>query len=197
MAIDNTTAIVTDTKSGTGWTIDVTNCNLDADLTLKDFLVEFDDVGQNNANFTKLSRTSLQYTGTSIGSTTVGVFRRTPITRIQEVVYASRITSGLWENEFNRLHKILNDSQAASFVDTLTLSASPDFTDDSLNAATTAWVRDVVAAFDEAADFQLTLNSTGDFSVNTNKFKCFHCAVWIDMHHRHIIIEFTILRINQ
>jgi len=109
MTVDNSTLAVSATKSGTGWTIDVTDCNLTTDLTVKDFLVTFDGGTsyESNSDFTKLSATSLQYDGAAIGSSTVQVYRDTPVTRIQEVTYGDRMTSDLWEDEFNRIHRIL------------------------------------------------------------------------------------------
>lgn len=109
MTVDNSTLAVSATKSGTGWTIDVTDCNLTTDLTVKDFLFTFDGGAsfENNTDFTKLSATSIQYDGASIASSTVTVYRDTPVTRIQEVTYGDRMTSDLWEDEFNRVHRIL------------------------------------------------------------------------------------------
>ena len=158
MTIDNTTQSVTSTKSGTGWTLDVTLCNLDSSTALKDFIVTFDGVDQSNTNFTKLSKTSLQYTGSSIGSTVVVVYRDTPLDRIQEMVYNDRLQASLWENEFNRVHKLLYDKVVSSRLDSIILSSSPAATSDSLSVPTTAWVRDRIGNWDE------------DFAINTNKF---------------------------
>ncbi|MGH2412116.1 MAG: hypothetical protein ACRDEA_00115 [Microcystaceae cyanobacterium] len=109
MAIDNSTTQVVVIRSGTGWTVDVTPCNLTTDLTIKDFTVLFDGVSQSLASFTKNSTVLITYGGGSIGSTTVTVRRDTPIARIQEVVYGDRLQSSLWENEFNRVHRVLTE----------------------------------------------------------------------------------------
>lgn len=143
MAINNGTEVVTATRSGTGWTIDVTNANLSTDLTVKDFIIEFDSTVQPNSNFTKSSSTLITYNGSAIGSTLVAVYRDTPVQRIQEVTYADRITSTLWENEFNRMHRILSE-----LGKTIRLDSSPIPSDDSTKAATTAWVRDLVGSPD-------------------------------------------------
>jgi len=143
MAVDNSTQVVTATKSGTGWTIDVTNANLSTDLTVKDFLVEFESVVQDNSDFTKSSSTLLTYNGIAIPSSEVAVYRDTPVIRIQEVTYADRITSSLWEAEFNRMHRILAETGA-----TIRLTESPVSSDDSTKVATTEWVRDLVGDTD-------------------------------------------------
>ena len=144
--VDNSTQSVSVTRSGVGWTVDVTNCNLSTDLTVKDFIVEFSGIVQSNSNFTKTSSTLLTYTGGSISSTTVTVFRDTDVARVQEVTYADRITSSLWENEFNRIHRILSESNAF-----IRLDESPVSTDDSKKVATTEWVRDLVGTADSVS----------------------------------------------
>jgi hypothetical protein len=95
MTVDNSTVIVTSTESGTGWTLDVTDANLDPDLSLKDFIVQFDGATQSNSDFTKLSRTSIQFTGSDSGTVDVEFFRNTPVVHIQEVTYGDRMTSSL------------------------------------------------------------------------------------------------------
>lgn len=103
MTTDNTTANVLSSKSGTGWTIDVTACNLDTDLSIKDFVVLINDSLSPNSNFDKTSATVLTYTGSSISTSTVEVRRSTPNSRLQEVTFGSRISSALYNGELNRI----------------------------------------------------------------------------------------------
>ncbi|UZV39988.1 tail fiber-like protein [Leptolyngbya phage LPP-2, strain SPI] len=91
------------TVSGTGYTVDVTVCNLDADLTLKDFVVLHNGVLVSNTNYTKTTRTILTYTGTALPSTTVEVRRRTPTNYILGARYGSRIRSDDWNKELDRI----------------------------------------------------------------------------------------------
>lgn len=123
MVANNSTSQVVVSRSGTGWTVDVTSCNLSTDLSLKDFVVLFDSVAQSNTNFTKNSTTLITYTGSSIGTTNVTVRRDTPITRLTEVLYKDRLNSGDYESELNRVHKILTEiDQFGSAATTISVS---------------------------------------------------------------------------
>ena len=99
------TAAATDTKSGTGWTIDVTACNLSTDLTEKDFVVLFDDVSQSVADFTKTTSTTLTYTGSSIPSTSVEVRRSTPEDPYRLINYRDQFSSDDWNRELERISR--------------------------------------------------------------------------------------------
>lgn len=156
--LDNSTEIVTSTQSGTGWSVDVTDCNLSSDVGQKDFLVYFNDVVQSNTVFTKTSSTTVTYTGSSIPSTSVTVVRDTPTIRIQEVIYGDRFTSSLWENEMNRIHRILFDldvqksNQIATDFSGIVTVETPSLLDDSQRVANTEWVRDILADFAQSSD---------------------------------------------
>ena len=91
------------TVSGTGYTVDVSVCNLDADLTLKDFVVLHNGVLVSNTNYTKTTRTILTYTGTALASTTVEVRRRTSTSYVLGARYGSRIRSDDWNKELDRI----------------------------------------------------------------------------------------------
>lgn len=97
---------VTVLRTGTGWTVDVTNANLSSDLTLKDFVVLKGSPASvdNNANYTKTSRTVLTYTGSSVPANTQFEIRRsTPTSPIQTIQYAQRFSSGDFNNEIDRI----------------------------------------------------------------------------------------------
>lgn len=100
---DLSTANVTDTKSGTGWTIDVTACNLLSDLSIKDFIVLIAGTLEPNSNITKTSQTVLTYNGTSIASSTVEVRRVTPQDRFQEIAFSSKFSSTVYNEEVDRI----------------------------------------------------------------------------------------------
>jgi len=100
-----TTNVIT-TKSGTGFTIDVTACNLLADLTIKDFVVKEGGVITCNSsscpNYTKTNRTTLTYTGASLPSTTIEVQRKTPNAAYRTYSYLERILPGDLGAELDR-----------------------------------------------------------------------------------------------
>jgi len=99
-----TVAIIQE-RSGTGWTIDTTLANLDSDTLLKDFVVLFGTVVQSNTLFTKVSAVSVRYDGSSIGTTTVQLRRRTPIDPANVVLYGERFSSAVWNREVNRVSR--------------------------------------------------------------------------------------------
>jgi len=99
------TVAIIQSKSGTGWTIDTTLANLDADTLLKDFVILFDTVVQTNTSFTKLSAVSVRYDGSSIGTTTVQLRRRTPIDPASVISYGERFSSAVWNREVNRVSR--------------------------------------------------------------------------------------------
>ena len=101
MATTNVVAV----KVGTGWTIDVTACNLDTDLTIKDFYVLIAGSVSANANFTKTSATVLTYVGVSIASSTVEVRRLTPTAPVQTITFAQRISSVDYNKELDRISR--------------------------------------------------------------------------------------------
>lgn len=115
--------------------MDVTPCNLSPDITVKDFKVLFDGVVQAIANFTKNSQTQITYTGGIIASTTVVVQRDTPITRVAELEYRTRISTVNWEAEFNRIHRVLNEYEVNGAGST----SIPSFGNPSDAAFSAAW----------------------------------------------------------
>lgn len=98
------TANVIVTRTGTGFTVDVTACDLDPTLTLKDFVVLHNGTLVSNANYTKTTQTILTYTGTALAAnTSVEVRRRTPTAYIRAPRFGSRISSADWTNELDRI----------------------------------------------------------------------------------------------
>ena len=89
---------------GTGFTIPVTVCNLDSDITIADFLPFIGGTPVSTTLFTKTSPTVLTYTGTSLSvSTAIIIQRRTPnTTRTGLVTFASRFSSDAWNKEVDR-----------------------------------------------------------------------------------------------
>ena len=98
-----TTANVVVSRSGTGWTVDVTNCNLLSDLSIKDFVMLIEGTAEPNSNITKTSQTVLTYNGTSISSSTVEVRRLTPEDRFQDINFTDTFSSTVFNEEIDRL----------------------------------------------------------------------------------------------
>lgn len=95
----NTVAV----RTGTNWTINVTATNLDTDLSVKDFIVLHNNALVDNVNYTKTSATILTYTGAALPTDTqVEIRRKTPVEPVQEITFATRFSSALWNKELER-----------------------------------------------------------------------------------------------
>lgn len=101
------TSPVTTSVSGGTFTVNVTACNLDPDLTIRDFLVlENGTLTVNPNSYTKATPTSLQYSGPTLATTTLEVRRNTPRAVITTVLPATKIRSTDWNREFDRRVRI-------------------------------------------------------------------------------------------
>lgn len=110
-----TTSPVFSTKSGTGFTIDVTACGLSTDLAVKDFIVLFgtspSQVINPNANWTKTTSTVLTYNGTSLASTNIEIRRSTPTAPINTFAFSQKIASGDINAELDRISRRAEEYQ--------------------------------------------------------------------------------------
>lgn len=106
------TSNVISTKTGTGWTLDVTDLNLASDTTIKDVvlltgtpLVQVED-----ADVSKLTATTIQYTGDSLPTdTAVEARRSSPKSQYNIIVYAERFSSSDFNREIQRIYRVLNE----------------------------------------------------------------------------------------
>ena len=92
-------------RSGTGFTIDVALCNLLPDVAIKDIFILHNGVPYTNlVDYTKLSQTVIQYTGTSLGSTTIQVRRLTPEASllVDKPGFLQRLSSTLYKSQQDR-----------------------------------------------------------------------------------------------
>lgn len=105
------TETVNVSRSGTGWTVDVTAAQLDADLSIKDFRVLFAGVVQDNLNFAKTTAQLLTYTGTSYDGT-VEVRRLTPTAVRSLVEYQERFSSLDYNRNFERVARQVGEFRA-------------------------------------------------------------------------------------
>jgi hypothetical protein len=173
------------TRTGTGWTVDTTILNMDPDITIKDFLVIFTIGGtpvvQNNADFDKLTQTSIQYNGSPIGTDTpVEVRRRTPLDPRRVATYFSRFSSEDYNKELERISRRAYEYETSGVgsvggLDGTLLDAAfgGSWSGDILNGATrntlyNKFVSETAAwqAADTGLQGQITTN-TGNIAANT------------------------------
>ena len=109
------TSSVSYTVPSNGWTgsIDVTDCDLSTDIAVEDYRIFYDGVEQGAvelANWSKVSVTSLSYSGSSLDmGDVVRIERQTPKTQIVTVLPFQTISSGAWNAEFTRLYNIMEE----------------------------------------------------------------------------------------
>jgi len=160
------TAAVQTSRSGTGWTVDVTACRLDADLSILDFVILFDDIPVTQLDFQKTTATLLTYTGASLpAATNVEVRRLTPTAPKSLVVYQQRFSSEDYNRSLERVARQIAEFRAlgvgigSSQVNVLPADYGPVWAGDVSNAASRsaiyAKVEDVIADA-EAADAALS-----------------------------------------
>jgi hypothetical protein len=110
MTVD--TANVTVSRSGTGWTVDVTACNLSVNVAEKDIQVFHNGTSANTGDYTKTTPTLLTYNGPAFGSATVvEVHRFTDYGPLTVVGYADRLSSSGYNAELDRLHRIIAEGR--------------------------------------------------------------------------------------
>lgn len=97
------TANVVVTRTGTGFTIDVTACNLDPNLLLQDFNVLQGGVLVLSAPYVKTTQNILTYTGVALPTnTTVEIRRKTPNTVVRNATFDVTIHASDWQAEVDR-----------------------------------------------------------------------------------------------
>lgn len=92
-------------RTGTGWTVDVSANNLDLSTALKDFIVLHAGTVASVGDYTKTTSTILTYNGSALGaSTLVEVRRSTPVAQYQTLTgFPARLSSALWNKEIDRI----------------------------------------------------------------------------------------------
>jgi hypothetical protein len=125
--------------SGTTWTLDVTLAELVSDTSIKDFVVLFNSVLQSPALFTKLSATSIQYSGPSMNAL-VEVRRDTDVAPYQLVAYRSPILSADYNENLKKISRKLEElvKYPPGFANVPSISDQPygaTWASDTINAA--------------------------------------------------------------
>lgn len=154
--------------SGTTWTLDVTAAELISDTSIKDFVVLFNSVLQSPTFFTKLSATSIQYSGSSMNAL-VEVRRETDVAPYQLVAYRSPILSDDYNENLKKISRKLEEivKYPPGFANVPSISSSPygaNWSGDTVNAPSRSAVYAEVEAVKTsyaAADTVLTA------SINT------------------------------
>lgn len=105
----------------TGFTVNVADCNLDSDLTVKDFIVintSDNDASVPTSLWTKSSRTVLTYTGPALTAGHVlQIGRSTELERVQETIQlGSTVSSSILDAEILRLYKLIAEKLAGFVV---------------------------------------------------------------------------------
>lgn len=121
------------TATTSAFTIDVTNCNLDTDLSVNDFTVvnSSDNDADISGSFEKSSTTVLTHIGAALTEGDVlNVFRTTELARVQETLQlGSGISSSILDNEIQRIYKLIAEKASTAFFasegNTVTRSTSP------------------------------------------------------------------------
>jgi hypothetical protein len=112
----------------TDFTIDVTDANLLQDTTVKDFVVVSLTNNEilNNANFNKVSPTSIVYVGPdrAVGET-LEVQRRTPAERYQFIRYKALFDSAIYNQEIERLWRRLIEAEVVGIGPGSGISTAP------------------------------------------------------------------------
>lgn len=100
---------ISTTRTGTGWTLDVTSLGLSTDLGTKDFFIQVAGVTSPNTNFTKTSAVLLTYVGASLGANTpIKAFRDSPLL-VTDLVYGEINTSLGLNTRFSQVELALED----------------------------------------------------------------------------------------
>ncbi len=120
MAItDVSTANVVTVRSGSGWNVDVTACNLLDDLGVKDFVVLENGTLANTNDYDKTSATLLTYVGAGVGTnTSIEVRRKTPVDLFDIVSFGDIFSSDTFNKNIalGARHDAENDLNPAGTV---------------------------------------------------------------------------------
>lgn len=125
----NTVTYTVQPASLSGFSIDVTPCNLDPDLSIKDFVAVYQIRGSlpvvlNNDTLDKNSRTVLTYNGINLeAGVTIAVNRDTTALRVQETIrIGSVVSSSVVDAEVQNIYKLL-----AERINSATVQAPADY----------------------------------------------------------------------
>lgn len=100
---------ISTTRTGTGWTIDVTSLVLSTNLGYKDFFVKVNGVASALTNFTKTNPALITYTGTSLAANTPIVVFRDSTRLVDDAVFGDVNTSAGLNTKFTQVELVMED----------------------------------------------------------------------------------------
>lgn len=167
VCIDTSTATVVSLETGLGWSVDVTVCNLDSDLSVKDFRVIINNVVQPLTDYTKTTQTIITYSGvTSLPvNTPVTIFRFTDGQRQYCPTYGDRFQSAQYNEDIDVAYKILGEIRSSlslgSAAGRIVQVSATDTTPSTLNNKIVAGSNISLAILNGGGDEKLQITSTG------------------------------------
>lgn len=102
-------APIVTTRTGTGWTIDVTSLVLSTNLGYKDFFIKVAGVASPLTNYTKTSPTVLTYGGVSLAASTPVVVFRDSLRLVDDANFADLNTSAGLNAKFAQVEVLIED----------------------------------------------------------------------------------------
>lgn len=102
-------APISTSRTGTGWTIDVTSLALSTDLGFKDFFVKVNGVSSPLSNYTKTSATLLTYGGTSLASNTPVIVWRDSLRTVDPLLFGDVNTAAALNLRLTQLQRVVED----------------------------------------------------------------------------------------
>lgn len=102
-------APISTTRTGTGWTIDVTTLVLSTNLGYKDFYVKVSGVVSPLTNYTKTSSVLLTYTGVSLAAATPVIVYRDSLRLVDDANFGDINSSTGLNTKFTQVETIVED----------------------------------------------------------------------------------------
>ena len=102
-------APISTTRTGTGWTIDVTTLVLSTNLGYKDFFVKVAGVASPLTNYTKTSSVLLTYTGVALAAATAVVVFRDSLRLVDDANLGDINSSGGLNTKFAQVEVLIED----------------------------------------------------------------------------------------
>jgi hypothetical protein len=100
---------ISTTRTGTGWTVDVTSLVLSTNLGYKDFLVKINGVVSPLSNFTKTNPALITYGGVAVASNSPVVVYRDSNRLVDDAAFGDVNTSSGLNTKFTQVELVLED----------------------------------------------------------------------------------------
>jgi hypothetical protein len=100
---------ISTTRTGTGWTVDVTSLVLSTNLGYKDFFVKINGVASPLSNFTKTNPTLITYTGIAVAASSPVIVFRDSNKLIDDATFGDVNTSAGLNTKMTQVELVLED----------------------------------------------------------------------------------------